>query len=331
MNQTILLTGGLGYIGSHISCDLLLKGFTVIIIDNLKNSSMDMFYIIQNEIKNSSNLFFYKLDLTTDIHKLEKIFQIHSINVVIHLAGLKSVGESTEYPLLYYETNMLSTIHLLKTMEKHNCFNLVFSSSSTVYGNALAPYTEETKTGVGITNAYGRSKYFQEELLMDMCNANKLWNIVILRYFNPISQRSILMTENPFIPNNLFPYLVKVHKGELKQLKVFGNDWDTPDGTCIRDFIHVVDLAEAHVVVSSYLIKKKINSIKIYNVGTGYGISVQQLLDTFERINNTKLNYVYTEKRNGDLERSYGDVSLIKKEIGWKAKYNIEDMVKLDC
>lgn len=331
MTTTILLTGGLGYIGSHIACDLLLKGFTVIVIDNLKNSSMDMFYIIQNETNNNSNLFFYKVDLTSDIDKLEKIFQTHNIHVVIHLAGLKSVGESTEYPLLYYETNMLSTINLLKIMEKNNCFNLVFSSSSTVYGNALAPYTEKTQTGIGITNAYGRSKYFQEELLMDIYNSNKLWNIVILRYFNPISQRSSLMRENPFIPNNLFPYLVKVYKGELKQLKVFGNDWNTPDGTCIRDFIHVVDLAEAHVVVSSYLIKKKISSLKIYNVGTGNGISVQQLLDAFERINNTKLNYEYTEKRNGDLERSYGDVSLIEKELGWKTKYNIEDMVKINC
>lgn len=330
MNQTIMLTGGLGYIGSHIACDLLLKGFTVIIIDNLKNSSIDMIDIIQNETNTTSNLFFYHIDLTTDIIKLEQIFKIHTIHVVIHLAGLKSVGESTEYPLLYYETNMLSTINLLKIMEKYNCFNLVFSSSSTVYGNALAPYTEETKTGVGITNAYGRSKYFQEELLMDVYNSNKLWNIVILRYFNPISQRSSSMRENPFIPNNLFPYLVKVHKGELRQLKIFGNDWDTPDGTCIRDFIHVVDLAEAHVVVSSNLIEKKISSLKIYNVGTGFGISVQQLLDTFERINKTKLNYEYTEKRNGDLERSYGDVSLIEKEIGWKTKYNIEDMVNLD-
>jgi len=330
MNQTIMLTGGLGYIGSHIACDLLLKGFIVIIIDNLKNSSIDMIDIIQNETNTTSNLFFYHIDLTTDIIKLEQIFKIHNIHVVIHLAGLKSVGESTEYPLLYYETNMLSTINLLKIMEKYNCFNLVFSSSSTVYGNALAPYTEETKTGVGITNAYGRSKYFQEELLIDVYNSNKLWNIVILRYFNPISQRSSSMRENPFIPNNLFPYLVKVHKGELKQLKVFGNDWNTPDGTCIRDFIHVVDLAEAHVVVSSNLIEKKISSLKIYNVGTGLGISVQQLLDTFERINKTKLNYEYTEKRNGDLERSYGDVSLIKKEIGWKTKYNIEDMVNLD-
>ena len=331
MNQTIMLTGGLGYIGSHIACDLLLKGFTVIIIDNLKNSSIDMIDIIQNETNTTSNLFFYQIDLTTDIIKLEKIFKIHTIHVVIHLAGLKSVGESIEYPLLYYETNMLSTINLLKIMEKYNCLNLVFSSSSTVYGNALAPYTEETKTGVGITNAYGRSKYFQEELLMDVYNSNKLWNIVILRYFNPISQRSSSMRENPFIPNNLFPYLVKVHKGELKQLKVFGNDWDTPDGTCIRDFIHVVDLAESHVVVSSNLIEKKIGSLKIYNVGTGLGISVQQLLDTFERINKTKLNYEYTEKRNGDLERSYGDVSLIEKEIGWKTKYNIEDMVNLNC
>lgn len=330
MNQTIMLTGGLGYIGSHIACDLLLKGFTVIIIDNLKNSSIDMIDIIQNETNTTSNLFFYNIDLTTDIIKLEQLFKIHTIHVVIHLAGLKSVGESTEYPLLYYETNMLSTINLLKIMEKYNCFNLVFSSSSTVYGNALAPYTEETKTGVGITNAYGRSKYFQEELLMDLYNSNKLWNIVILRYFNPISQRSSSMRENPFIPNNLFPYLVKVHKGELRQLKVFGNDWNTPDGTCIRDFIHVVDLAEAHVVVSSHLIEKKISSLKIYNVGTGLGISVQQLLDTFERINKTKLNYEYTEKRNGDLEKSYGDVSLIEKEVGWKTKYNIEDMVNLD-
>jgi UDP-glucose 4-epimerase len=327
---TILLTGGLGFIGSHIATELLLLDYNVIIIDNLSNSSISVLDVIYSET-NKKPLFF-NIDIVTQYDLLIQLFQDYKIDSVIHLAGLKSVNESVNNPIFYYETNLLSTINLIKVMEKYNCKKLIFSSSATVYGTALAPYTEQSQTGIGISNPYGKTKYFQEEMLQDLYKSDARWSIVILRYFNPISQRSEQMKEKPKgLPNNLYPYIVQVYKGELKELKIFGNDYNTQDGTCIRDFIHVVDLAKAHVTVCKYILNNMNDHlIKIYNVGTGNGISVKQLLDAFEECNNVKLNYRYVEKREGDLEKSFGDVSLINNELNWKTEYGLNDMVNLN-
>jgi UDP-glucose 4-epimerase len=213
-------------------------------------------------------------------------------------------------------------------MKTYNCKNLIFSSSATVYGNAsVAPYNETMPVGVGITNPYGKTKYMQEEILRDLYLSDTTWNIILLRYFNPISQKNNSLRESPNgIPCNIFPYIVKVHNGELKQLQIFGNDYNTPDGTCVRDFIHVVDIALAHVKACSRIIVTS-SCIKTYNIGTGIGVSVKQLVDTFEEVNHTKLRYVYGDKREGDLDVSYADASLAKKELGWVAQYGIKDMV----
>ena len=249
---------------------------------------------------------------------------------MIHLAGLKAVGESINLPIEYYENNIISTINLTKLMEKYNITNLIFSSSSTVYGNASVPYFENTQTGIGITNPYGRSKYLQEEILKDIQIA-KNWNIILLRYFNPISQLNLELKEEPNgIPNNLFPYLIKVHNGNLKELVIFGQDYETRDGTCSRDFIHVVDLANAHQVCGKAILEGKISGLKIYNVGTGKDTTVLELINIFENINKTKLNYKFGQRRQGDLISSYSNVELIKKDLDWNTKYTIEDCVKID-
>ena len=328
MNKSnILLTGGLGYIGSHIAVELLLQNNNIIIIDNLSNSTYSVLDIIEKETNKKP--IFFNIDLVKEIELLDVLFNEYKIDLVIHLAGLKSVNESINNPINYYETNIVSSINLIKIMEKYKCKKIIFSSSSTVYGSSLAPYNEETETGKGISNPYGKTKYFQEEIFKDLYNSDNSWDIVILRYFNPISQRSKDMSEKPKgKPNNLFPYILQVYNGEREELEIFGNDYKTFDGTCIRDFIHVVDVAKAHACVSNNLLNNKI-SFKIYNIGTGEGISVQQLINQFELINNVKINYKYVNKREGDLEQSFGDVSLIKKELNWNAKFNLHDMVLL--
>jgi len=263
-------------------------------------------------------------------HDLENLFKDYKIHIVIHLAGLKSVGESIINPLNYYNNNLLTTINLLNIMKKYECKNIIFSSSATVYGSLKAPYTENMEVGRGMTNPYGKTKYMQEEFLRDLYNSDNSWNIIILRYFNPISQKNLELKERPNgIPNNLFPYIVKVYNKELPLLQVYGNDYNTIDGTCIRDFIHVVDLANGHVKACFYIINNNNFSIKTYNLGSGNGISVKQLIDNFEEVNNTKINYKYSTRRDGDLDISYADSSLAEKELGWKTKYNINDMVKL--
>jgi UDP-glucose 4-epimerase len=232
--------------------------------------------------------------------------------------------------MYYYNNNLISTINLIEIMKKYNCKNFVFSSSATVYGNNKAPFDENMVTGVGLTNPYGKTKYMQEEMLKDLYVSDNTWNIVILRYFNPISQKNISLAEKPSgIPNNIFPYIVKVHNKELTKLQVYGNDYETPDGTCVRDFIHVVDLANAHIKACEYIINNKNVELKIYNLGTGVGISVQQLIDSFEKINNAKLNYTYVNRRCGDIDISYSDSTLANTELNWVAKYNINDMVML--
>ena len=331
--KTILLTGGLGYIGSHIAVHLLNCDYKVIIADNLCNSSMEKVDIIKQNVKilNQDNLFFYIVDLL-DLYKLETVFNNHSIDVVIHLAGLKSVGESLAKPMLYYDTNLISTINLIAMMKIYGCKNIIFSSSATVYGNAKSPCVETMEVGRGLTNPYGKTKYMQEEIFRDLYASDNRWNIVLLRYFNPVGQMNLSMKEiSNGIPNNLFPYIVKVHNGELFRLNIFGNDYDTPDGTGVRDFIHVCDLANGHVKACDKILSSNDVQVglKTYNLGTGKGISVQQLVDAFEKVNNTKINYEYVERREGDLDVCYADSSLANKELGWKTTYTVEDMVRL--
>jgi len=329
----VLLTGGLGYIGSHIALELLNSNdnYTIIIIDNLFNSSYKMVETLNQHktTNNNNNILFFEMDMM-DKHKLDLLFYNHKIDVVIHLAGLKSVGQSVCNPLQYYNNNLIITLNLLEIMNKYNCKNIVFSSSATVYGKNIAPFNENMTTGIELTNPYGKTKYMQEEMLKDLYTSDNNWNIIILRYFNPISQKNNSFIENPCgIPNNIFPYITKVFHNELSKLQIYGNDYNTPDGTCIRDFIHVVDLAFAHIKACEYIINNHNIHLKTYNLGTGTGISVQQLLDTFEKINKTKLNYTYTNRREGDVDISYANSTLANKELNWVAKYSIDDMVLL--
>jgi UDP-glucose 4-epimerase len=330
----VLLTGGLGYIGSHIAVELLNSDihYNIIIIDNLLNSSKSMLDVIKNNKtrKNNNEILFIEMDVSNK-NKLELLFTNHKIDIVVHLAGLKSVNESVKDPMYYYNNNLISTINLIETMKKYNCKNMVFSSSSTVYGNNKAPFNEHMVTGVGITNPYGKTKFMQEEFLKDLYYSDNTWNIVILRYFNPISQKNKSLIESPNgIPNNIFPYIVKVYNKELETLQVYGNNYGTPDGTCVRDFIHVVDLADAHIKACEYIINNNNIDFKIYNLGTGVGVSVQQLLDSFEKVNHTKINYKYANRREGDIDVSYSESLLVNRELKWVAKYNIDDMVLLN-
>lgn len=345
MNKNVLLTGGLGFIGSHICIHLLKLNYNVIIIDDLSNSKIEKIdfllqFMKQNDIL-PCKLKFFKNNIF-DLNILEHIFFNYNINTVIHLAAFKSVSESIKLPLDYYNNNISGTIHLLKIMEKYKCFNFIFSSSATVYGNSNPPYFEDsTETGIGITNPYGQTKFMQEVILKDLCNSNPNWNIVCLRYFNPVSHIFNELKEDPNgIPNNLFPYILKVYKGELKQLTIFGNDYDTPDGTCIRDFIHVDDLGNAHAFVCNFFNldnndidiengTKKLNGFNVFNVGTGKGISVKELINAFESVNNVKINYTFGSRRNGDLPVSTANVDKIYDQLGWKSKYDIYDMVKI--
>jgi UDP-glucose 4-epimerase len=327
--NTVLITGGLGFIGSHIAIQFLNNNYNVIIIDNLSNSKINKLDIIKKYSTNNDKLQLYVFDLL-DYNNLYETFNANKIDIVIHLAGLKAVSESINNPIMYYQNNLNSTLNLITVMEKFKCYNLIFSSSATVYGNSIVPFTEQTKTGYGITNPYGRSKFMQEEILKDLQMSNKLWNIIILRYFNPIGQLNYELKEDPNgIPNNLFPYIVKVFNRELHCLTIFGNDYNTEDGTCERDFINVVDLSDAHFVCSKQLLNSHIMGLKIYNVGTGNKVSVKQLINIFEKTNNTKLNYTFADRRTGDIESSYADASLIYNEINWKTKYTIEETVKL--
>lgn len=334
--KTCLVTGGLGFIGSHICVELLKSNYNIIIIDNLSNSKIEKLDKIKKFNIYENKIIFFQLDLINFDDTSNIINKIYSeldlsIDIIIHLAGYKSVSESIEKAILYYENNLISTINLTKIMEQFNIKNLIFSSSSTVYGTAEPPYTEKSQTGYGITNPYGRSKFLQEEILKDISISKSDWNIILLRYFNPIGHLNTDFKEDPhYIPSNLFPYLLKVHFGELKELTIFGSDYETRDGTCTRDFIHVVDLANAHIVCGEAIINKKISGLKIYNVGTGSDTTVLELIKAFESVNNTNLKYKFGPKRAGDLKSSYCEVNLIYKELGWKSKFNIDDCVKIE-
>ena len=319
--KCVLVTGGLGYIGSHIVLELLNCGKQVVIADNLSNSSMQVYYTIK-DIYKGELLFFYNVDVSTESATYESIFMTHQITDIIHMAAYKSVNESIKKPTLYYRNNIDSLLCLLNYMKLYDIKNLIFSSSATVYGNSEPPFLENTETGKGLTNPYGKTKYMCEEILKDIQDMN----IYLLRYFNPIgSHPSGLIGDNPNgIPNNIMPYLLRVANGQYDKLNIFGDDYNTEDGTAERDYIHVMDLANAHVMALSNIK----NGLNIYNVGTGKATSVMKLVKTFEKVNNIKINYEITDKREGDVEASYCKSDKIYKELGWKAKYDLEDMCK---
>jgi UDP-glucose 4-epimerase len=322
--MTVLVTGGAGYIGSHTVVELIEKGYEVIIVDNLSNSKIE----VLNRLKMITNkdIPFYQDDVC-DKNKLRNIFKSHSIDAVIHFAGLKAVGESTKVPLKYYENNILSTLSLIEIMKEYNCKNLIFSSSATVYGyQEIMPIKEDAS--LSATNPYGRTKLFIEYILKDLYEADNSWNIALLRYFNPVGAHpSGLIGEDPSgIPNNLCPYITQVAVGKMPYLKVFGNDYDTIDGTGVRDYIHVCDLALGHVLSIKKLLENP--GLVIYNLGTGKGTSVLEMINAFEKATNKKIDYKIVERRSGDIGTCYADCNKALVELGFKTKKTIDDMAK---
>ncbi len=322
--STVLVTGGTGYIGSHTCVELLNNGYDIIIVDNFCNSSPNVAERIEQITGKKVKL--CKCDLCYDVEKLDEIFKENKIDAVMHFAGLKSVSESIKFPILYYENNVFGTINLCKAMQKHNVKKIIFSSSATVYGtSSFAPYDETMPTG-DVSNPYGRTKYIVEKLFEDLCNSDALWNVVILRYFNPIgAHESGLIGESPRgIPNNLMPYISLVAAGKLDTLTIFGKDYDTPDGTCIRDYIHVVDLARGHVCALSGM--TKLSGVNVYNLGTSKGTSVLELINAFQRVTSRKVKYAFGERRKGDIPVVYANADKAYKELGFKAEYGIKRM-----
>ena len=326
----ILVTGGLGYIGSHTVVELINNGYDVVILDNLSNSKMDVSYFIR-KITNKYPIV-YVGDILDD-ELLDKIFKKHKIDSVVHFAGLKAVGESNAIPLEYYKNNVEGTIHLLEAMKKNGCKSIVFSSSATVYGSQDIQPLKETTELKEPTNPYGRTKYFIEYILKDLYKSDPTWNIEILRYFNPIGAHSSgLIGENPNgIPNNLMPYITQVAIGKREYLNVFGNDYKTHDGTGVRDYIHVVDLAKGHVCALNRInnnIKENSPKLDIYNLGTGIGYSVLDIVNTFMKVNNINVPYRIVERRPGDIDCCYADPSKAYSELGFKCEKNLEDMCR---
>ena len=322
MGKTVLVTGGAGYIGSHTCVELLDRGYEVVVIDNYSNSSAESLNRV--EIITGKKVKVYEGDVREKV-LLDKIFTQNKIDWVIHFAGLKAVGESCAKPVEYYDNNIYGTLVLLQSMREHGCKKIVFSSSATVYGDPeVLPLTEECKTG-GTTNPYGTSKYFQEIMLSDVYKADNEWTVTLLRYFNPVGAHpSGLIGEDPKgIPNNLTPYIAKVAIGELKEIGVFGNDYPTPDGTGVRDYIHVVDLARGHVAAIDKITKP---GVYVYNLGTGVGYSVLDVIHAFEKACGHKLPYAIKPRRAGDIASCYADASKAAKELGWKAEFGIEEM-----
>ena len=319
----ILVTGGAGYIGSHTVVELQNAGYEPIILDNLANASKKV--IGRIEAITGKKVPFYEADIR-DRDALEKVFTAEKIDAVIHFAGLKAVGESVVKPWEYYDNNITGTLTLIDVMRKHDCKSIIFSSPATVYGDpAFVPITEECPKGQ-CTNPYGWTKSMLEQILTDMHTADKDWNVVLLRYFNPIgAHKSGTMGENPNgIPNNLMPYITQVAVGKLDHLNVFGNDYDTHDGTGVRDYIHVMDLATGHVKALAKL--EKGSGLNIYNLGTGVGYSVLDIVKNFEEATGIKIPYEIKERRAGDIATCYSSADKAAKELGWHAQYGIKEM-----
>ena len=319
----ILVTGGAGYIGSHTVVELLNAGHEVVIVDNLYNSSEKAVDRIQELTQKT--VVFYQTDIC-DLEGLNKVFDAQQIDAVIHFAGLKAVGESVRKPVEYYNNNIAGTLNLIEAMRSHNVKNIIFSSSATVYGDpAEIPITEKCPKGT-CTNPYGWTKWMIEQILTDVHTADPEWNVILLRYFNPIgAHESGRIGEDPKgIPNNLLPYVAQVAVGKLKEVGVFGNDYSTPDGTGVRDYIHVVDLANGHVAALEQI--KKNAGLKVYNLGTGKGSSVLNVIHAFEKACGHEIPYSIKPRREGDIATCYAKCDLAKEELGWEAKYNIDDM-----
>ena len=322
--MAVLVTGGAGYIGSHVSVELLEAGKNIVIIDNFSNSSPEVLDKIK-EIT-GKDFKFYELNML-DEEKMEQVFKENDIDSVIHLAGLKAVGESVQKPIEYYHNNLSSTLILLKLMKKYDCKKIVFSSSATVYGMPKeVPIKEDAP--LSTTNPYGTTKLMIEKILKDVNTADSSFRIILLRYFNPIgAHESGKIGEKPDgIPNNLMPYITSVATGKLECLSVFGNDYPTHDGTGVRDYIHVVDLAKGHLKALEKIENE--SGLFIYNLGTGKGYSVLDLVKTFEKVNNVKINYKIVARRPGDIATCYADATKAKKELNWEASKNLEDMCR---
>lgn len=322
----ILVTGGAGFIGSHTLIELYKAGHTALVVDNLYNSNPEALRRVA-EIIGVPEIPFVKADIR-DRDALEDIFAAHKFDACIHFAGLKAVGESVAKPLEYYENNMNGTFVLLDVMRKHGCKNIIFSSSATVYGDpAIIPITEECPKG-HCTNPYGQTKSMLEQVMMDLQSADPEWNVVLLRYFNPIGAHpSGRIGENPNgIPNNLMPYITQVAVGKREQLGVFGNDYPTHDGTGVRDYIHVVDLATAHVAALQAITRKQ--GLAIYNVGTGHGYSVLDVVNAFIRVNGVDIPYQIKPRRAGDIATCYCDPAKAERELGWKAQFGLDEMCR---
>lgn len=320
--MTVLITGGLGFIGSHTVIELMEQGEDCLIIDNLSKSTIDVLDRIESIVENKVP--FIQLDLL-DKEALRKVFIENNISSVIHFAGFKSVGESVNHPLMYYQNNLISTLNLLDVMKEFDVKQLVFSSSATVYGDLHIPPLKEDFS-LHAPNPYGRTKLMLEEILRDLAASDNSWSIALMRYFNPIgAHTSGLLGEMPYgIPNNLMPYILKAANGEVPKLQVFGGNYDTADGSCIRDFIHIMDLASGHVQALNYVGKHP--GCEAFNLGTGVGYSVLDLVHTFEDVNNVKVPYEIAVRRVGDIVISVADVEKANRLLDWRAEYNLQDM-----
>lgn len=321
--STILVTGGAGYIGSHTVVELISAGYDVVIVDDLSNSSRTSLERVE-ELTGAS-IPFYELSIN-DREGMTRVFREHNISTVIHFAGLKAVGESVQKPLEYYECNIGGTLTLLDVMRENDCFNIVFSSSATVYGDpAFVPITEDCPKGQ-VTNPYGWTKWMIEQILTDLTVADERWNVVLLRYFNPIgAHESGRIGEDPNgIPNNLVPYIAQVAVGRREAVNVFGDDYDTPDGTGVRDYIHVVDLARGHVDSLRWMDGR--HGVEVFNLGTGNGYSVLDVIKAFSAACGRDLPYVIAPRRAGDIATTYCDPAKAREVLGWEAQYSLDDM-----